>query len=282
MNLCQKRQEIEVVVADVKEKGKTIGFVPTMGALHVGHLSLIKKSLAENDYTIVSIFVNPTQFNNPDDLQNYPRTLTTDMELLATLDKDIIVFAPDSKELYQDKVTSFKYDFGNLATQMEGRFRPGHFEGVATVLQLFFKLILPDKAYFGEKDFQQLIIIKKLVALKNLSVTIIGCPIYREASGLAYSSRNSRLTPVQKKEAAFIYQVLIEVKAKFGIKSALEISEWVQKQFEKNQYLSLEYFQLCDTETLQPVSHIAENKKYRAFIAAYAGEVRLIDNMALN
>lgn len=282
MHLYEKRQEVEAVVAGYKNQHETIGLVPTMGALHKGHLTLIEQCLLENDRTIVSIFVNPTQFNNLKDLEKYPRDLEKDIALLNNLSQDIIVFAPNSNELYQNNIETKGYDFGDLADQMEGRFRPGHFDGVGTVLHIFFELLQPDNAYFGKKDFQQLAIIKKLVALENLPVQIIGCPIYREESGLAYSSRNERLSKLHREHASFIYETLIKVREKFGIDNAIQLRERVKKQFENNPYFKLEYFEICETKNLQPVSVFEKSKKYRAFIAVFADDIRLIDNIALN
>ena len=282
MRVYEKRLDIEVHVADLYKQKKTIGFVPTMGALHQGHLALMQKALAQNEALIVSIFVNPTQFNNSEDLTNYPRTLASDISLLSQLSSNIIVFAPIPKEVYGEHVITISYDFEGLEHQMEGKYRPGHFDGVGTVLKHLFDIISPTKAYFGEKDFQQLQIVKKLVEIEKMSVQIIGCPIYREASGLALSSRNKRLTNEQLLEAPLIHQALLQVKNNFGTKSVITLIEWVSDLFKNNKLLELEYFEIARVSDLKSITKKHRNTKYRAFIAVFAGEIRLIDNIALN
>ncbi len=282
MRVYEKRLDIEAYVADLQKQKKSIGFVPTMGALHQGHLALIQKALIENQTVIVSIFVNPTQFNNTEDLINYPRTLETDVMLLSNVSKDIIVFAPTPQEVYGSDTIAIKYDFEGLEHAMEGKFRPGHFDGVGTVLKHLFTITQPTNAYFGEKDFQQLQIVRKLVAIEKMPVNIIGCPIYREESGLALSSRNKRLNHDQMAAAPLIYQTLKQVQNDFGTKSAEDLNEWVARQFENNELLDLEYFEIANIADLKPVQQKQQNTKYRAFIAVFAGEVRLIDNIALN
>lgn len=263
-------------------KEKTIGLVPTMGALHKGHISLVRKAFLENDYTIVSIFVNPTQFDNKEDLKKYPKTLETDVSLLKTVSSNIIVFAPSAEEVYNENVVAKNYNFGKLEKIMEGQFRDGHFDGVGTIVEKLLKITQPTNAYFGEKDYQQLQIINKLVRIKRIPVNIIGCPIVREPNGLAMSSRNERLSPQLRQEAAFIFRTLQAAKKKFGTKSAKRVSDWVVEQFKKNTFLRLEYFTITDAVDLQPLIRKSKNKKYRAFIAVYAEDVRLIDNIALN
>lgn len=276
------KEQIGVVVDALKAQKQTIGLVPTMGALHKGHLALVEKALAENDRVVVSIFVNPTQFNNVDDLKKYPRTFDTDISLLETISKDILVYAPTIEDIYEEQVTSQKFDFDGLEFEMEGKFRTGHFDGVGTVVKRFFEIIKPDKAYFGEKDFQQLQIIKRLVEKYRIPVQIVGCEIHREPNGLAMSSRNTRLKPEYRKAAPFIYQTLLSAKKKFETKSAKEVSKWVEKQFENNKLLVLEYFIIADIETLKFVKRKTKKRTYRAFIAVYADDIRLIDNIALN
>ncbi|MFM9826177.1 pantoate--beta-alanine ligase [Flavobacterium sp.] len=260
----------------------SIGFVPTMGALHQGHLSLMQKSLSENEITVVSIFVNPTQFNNPEDLAKYPRTLEDDIHKITILDPNIIVFAPTIDNIYNGNTKSDLFDFDDLENQMEGKFRPGHFNGVGTIVKRLFEIVNPTVAYFGEKDFQQLQIIKKLVAKYNLKVTIKGCPILREPNNLAMSSRNALLSFQEKQEAAILYKTLITTKVKFEKESALEITKWVQKSFEKNPNFKLDYFQIADEKTLVPCTRKSKAKKYRAFIAVYVNNIRLIDTIPLN
>ncbi|MFC7356382.1 pantoate--beta-alanine ligase [Jejudonia soesokkakensis] len=260
---------------------KKIGLIPTMGALHEGHLSLVERGLEENDLVVVSIFVNPTQFDNAGDLKKYPRTLDADIALLKTLKGTILIFVPEAVELYQGTVVSKKYNFGSLENEMEGKHRKGHFDGVGTVVNLLFRAILPTRAYFGEKDFQQLQIVKKLVEIEKLSVDIIGCEIVREDSGLAMSSRNKRLSATQKEEAALISKTLKAVQKDFRKKSIHELNTFVKEAFASNPHLKLEYFEIANTKTLKTAFRKRKNSSYRAFIAAFAGEVRLIDNMAL-
>ncbi len=282
MQIFRDKASIELVIAEVKRAGKSIGFVPTMGALHAGHLSLVRQCAKECDVVVVSIFINPTQFDNPSDLDNYPRTLDTDIVKLESLELDLLVFAPNASELYGSKVEAEHFIFGGLEHRMEGKFRNGHFDGVGTVVKKLFEIIKPDRAYFGEKDFQQLQIIKKLIEISHLPVEIIGCPIDREANGLARSSRNERLTSSDREEAAFIYQTLLKVKQKFGTESAKNIRDWVEKEFEKHPFLKLEYFEIADGNSLITAEDIEPGLNYRAFIAAYAKDIRLIDNVALN
>ena len=283
MEVYSEKQQIASVIDALKGKKLTLGMVPTMGALHEGHLQLVKKALAENDKVVVSIFVNPTQFDNKEDLVKYPRTLEHDVALLKTVSKtDILVYAPTVNDIYEGNTVSQEFDFDGLEFEMEGKFRTGHFDGVGTIVKRFFDIVKPDKGYFGEKDFQQLAIIKKLVAKYNIPVQIIGCKIYREPSGLAMSSRNTRLKPEYKAAAPFIYKTLLEAKEKFGTKSATKVTEWVEKAFAKHEILELEYFIIADTETLKPVKRKSNKKTYRAFIAVYADDIRLIDNIALN
>lgn len=266
----------------IKTVQSTIGFVPTMGALHQGHLALMQKSLLENENTVVSIFVNPTQFNNPEDLAKYPRTLEEDVKKLTALDPNIILYAPSVEDIYDGKPLSQSFDFDGLENQMEGKFRPGHFNGVGTIVKRLFEIVEPTNAYFGEKDFQQLQIVKKMVAKNHLKVNIIGCPIYREANNLAMSSRNERLSTEERDQAAIIYQTLTAVKEKFATNSSAAISEWVQKSFKKNTRFTLEYFVIADEATLLPCSRKNKNKKYRAFIAVLVNNIRLIDTISLN
>ena len=282
MRVYEKRLDVEQDVADLHKQKKSIGFVPTMGALHRGHLALVKKAIDENQIVVVSIFVNPTQFNNSEDLINYPRTLESDIALLSQVSDDIIVFAPLPKEIYGTETKSINYDFKGLENEMEGKFRPGHFDGVGTVLKHFFRIISPTRAYFGEKDFQQLQIVRKLVVIEKMSLEIIGCPIYREESGLALSSRNKRLTQEQLLTSPLIYKTLRQVKNDFGTKSVKELTDWVSKQFKNNDLLELEYFEIAKVSDLKSIRRKRKNTKYRAFIAVFAGEVRLIDNIALN
>jgi pantoate--beta-alanine ligase len=266
----------------IKTTHSTIGFVPTMGALHQGHLALMQKSLSENENTVVSIFVNPTQFNNPEDLAKYPRTLEEDVKKLTALSPKIILYAPTVEDIYDGQPVSQSFDFDGLENQMEGKFRPGHFNGVGTIVKRLFEIVEPTNAYFGEKDFQQLQIVKKMVAKNHLKVNVVGCPIYREPNNLAMSSRNERLSTQEREAAAIIFQTLNVAKEKFKSNSATSVSEWVQKSFEKNPMFTLEYFVIADEATLLPCLRKNKNKKYRAFIAVVVNNIRLIDTISLN
>ncbi|AWG20650.1 pantoate--beta-alanine ligase [Flavobacterium faecale] len=262
-------------------QNKTIGFVPTMGALHQGHISLMQQSLNENDVTVVSIFVNPTQFNNPEDLLKYPRTIELDTEKIYGLNSDIAIFAPTVDDIYEGEVLSQSFDFDGLENQMEGKFRPGHFDGVGTIVKRLFEIVTPNNAYFGEKDFQQLQIVKKMTQKNQLPVTIVGCPIYREENGLAMSSRNERLTTEQREQASLIYKTITQAKELFQTKSAEEVTKWVESIFENNDTFELEYFQIADEATLLPCIEKSENNNYRAFIAVFVNNIRLIDTISL-
>lgn len=266
----------------IKTVNSTVGFVPTMGALHQGHLALMQQSLLENEVTVVSIFVNPTQFTNPEDLAKYPRTFEADVQKLTDLNPKIVLYAPTVEDIYEGKPTSQSFDFDGLENQMEGKFRPGHFDGVGTIVKRLFEIVAPTNAYFGEKDFQQLQIVKKMVAKNYLPVNIIGCPIYRESNNLAMSSRNERLTQEERQEAALIYKTLAEAKEKFATNSISAVSEWVKRTFQDNPYFTLEYFTIADQQTLLSSSRKNKNKKYRAFIAVLVNNIRLIDTISLN
>ena len=283
MKNFENKTELSSYVSALKGNGSTIGFVPTMGALHRGHLSLVNSGLEENDLVVVSIFVNPTQFNNEEDLIKYPRTLEADTALLETVSDDrIIIYAPSNEDIYGNDIQSQSFNFDGLEHEMEGAFRVGHFDGVGTIVKRLFEIVNPDRAYFGEKDFQQLQIIRKLVELHHLPVEIVGCPIHRAEDGLAMSSRNARLSSAHRDVAPFIYRTLMSAKVKFGTKSAQDITEWVHTQFKTEELLELEYFIIADIATLKPVKRKSTKKSYRAFIAVYAGDIRLIDNIALN
>ena len=278
MLIIQSQKELAATIIKFKASGKTIGFVPTMGALHKGHITLVENSVDENDYTVVSIFVNPTQFNNATDLEKYPRTLDRDAELLGAVDCDLI-FAPTAEELYTTEELNqrFEFDFGGLDTVMEGAFRPGHFNGVVQVVNKLFQLVKPNKAYFGEKDFQQLSIIHRMVKMYKLDIEIIDCPIVREPSGLAMSSRNERLNEEQRKKAAEISKVLFESRNFAPQKSPSEIIAWVTEQLNAVSGLKVEYYDIVDVETLLTVNNW--NKPSVGCIAVFCGEVRLIDNI---
>lgn len=282
MQIIKEKQSLKQQIQAYKKDGLSIGFVPTMGALHQGHISLIQKALSSCDKVVVSIFVNPTQFDNPEDLEKYPRNLEEDVTKIRELSDEVIIFSPAADEIYGTDVISEEFHFDGLEHQMEGKFRKGHFNGVGTIVKKLFEMVQPDKAFFGEKDYQQLQIIKKLVEKHHLNVKVIGCPIDREISGLARSSRNERLSTEQRQNAAAIYKILQQVKEDFGTKSASEITHWVINRFKTEPALELEYFEIANAETLIPVEEKNAGEKYRAFIAAYSGDIRLIDNIALN
>ncbi len=267
--------ELQDVLFRVHSAGKSVGLVPTMGALHEGHLSLMKRARRENQATVCSIFVNPTQFNNKEDLEKYPRTLEADLKLVEEYMD--FVFAPSAEEVYKVPATEH-YDFGDLEKVMEGPMRPGHFNGVGIIVKRLFDWIRPDKAYFGEKDFQQIAIIKSLVRQCNLDIQIVPCPIVREESGLALSSRNKRLSEYEHTQAANIYRILKE-SLELKTDSVAEIKKFVANEIEKIDVLKLEYYEIVDGETLQPVNSLNDSNSIVGCITVYAGEVRLIDNI---
>jgi pantoate--beta-alanine ligase len=276
MKLVSTIQELQTEIQHLAN-GKTVGFVPTMGALHAGHISLVKQAVLENPVVVVSIFVNPTQFNDPADLERYPRTLENDMKLLE-LTGCSIVFAPNAKEVYPEP-DKRKFNFGKLEKVMEGKHRPGHFNGVAQVVIRLFDMVKPTKAYFGLKDFQQLAIVKNMVKQLQLPVEIVPCAIIREKSGLAMSSRNELLTEEQRKNATVISETLFKAKELKGQKSVQEITDWVTETINKNPFLDVEYFEIVDDEQLQPVKSWDEKSTKVGCVAVFCGKIRLIDNI---
>ena len=282
MQVFHTKKKLKTHLGSLDTKNCTISLVPTMGALHKGHLTLVQQAVSENCIVVVSIFVNPTQFNNEEDLKKYPKTMEEDVFLLRGISDNIIIFAPSVSEMYSDNVKSKRFNFNGLEMVMEGQFRKGHFDGVGTIVEELLTIVEPNKAYFGEKDFQQLQIIRKLVDSVNLPIEIIGCPIFREPSGLAMSSRNERLSKRLRNEASFIYKTLQAAKVKFGTKSANYVVDWVHNKFNRHPDLKLEYIEIMEVDTLTRVPRKQKNKKYRAFIAVYVKGVRLIDNIALN
>jgi len=281
MKLIRSKFELLTDIQSLKLLGKTIGFVPTMGALHAGHIALVKRAVAENDICIVSIFVNPTQFNNITDLEKYPRNLERDAKLLENAGCELI-FAPESDMIYNsDEISNrFEFDFGGLDTVMEGKFRPGHFNGVVQIVSKFFQLIQPNKAYFGEKDFQQLAIIHNMVNILNFDVEIVDCPIIRESSGLAMSSRNERLTAEQRKKAVEISKVLFESRNFAAQLSQKKLTRWVIDKINIVPELEVEYYEIVNSITLQPL--VSWSEPAIGCIAVYCGKVRLIDNIRYN
>ncbi|WP_276379554.1 pantoate--beta-alanine ligase [Flavobacterium sp. H4147] len=282
MHIFYSKAALIAYLKTIKTANSTIGFVPTMGALHQGHLALMQRSLKENDDTVVSIFVNPTQFNNPEDLEKYPRTLEEDVKKMRGLSDKMILYAPTVDDIYEGHTVSQTFDFDGLENQMEGKFRPGHFNGVGTIVKRLFEIVTPTNAYFGEKDFQQLQIVKKLVEKNNLPVHIVGCPIFREDNQLAMSSRNERLTPEERKEASIIYKTLTEAKEIFQNGTPEETIKFVENAFKDNETFELEYFVIADESTLLPIDHKIKDKNYRAFIAVFVNSIRLIDTISLN
>jgi pantoate--beta-alanine ligase len=278
MKIFYTKTDLKAYLEAEKKQKKQIGFVPTMGALHEGHLSLLKKCASENEISIVSIFVNPTQFDNQEDLVHYPKTLADDVKLLETAKCDV-VFAPNVAEIYPKNIAATSFNFDGLEHEMEGRFRAGHFDGVGTVVKRLFEIVAPNNAYFGQKDFQQLQIVKKMVKKQQLPVKVKGCEIYREKDGLAMSSRNDRLTDAHRKIAPFIFKTLQRIKTKFDTENAQSIFKWVEKEFEKEPLLTLEYFTIADEKTLKTIREKNKKTNYRAFIAVFAGDIRLIDNI---
>lgn len=271
--------QLQSHLKDATEKGLTVGFVPTMGALHSGHLSLIRESNSDNDLTVCSIFVNPTQFNDPNDLKNYPRNFDTDLKMLEEAACDV-VFHPSVEEMYPAPVNE-KFDFGELETVMEGVHRPGHFNGVAVVVKRLFDIVKPHRAYFGLKDYQQIVIIHKMTKDLGLPIEIVPCDIIREENGLAKSSRNQLLTENERKQAGMIHRTLKHVKIKSGFNSISEIKQYVEQQFRKVKNCKLEYFEIVDMYSLKPLNSWAESTHVVGCIAVYFGKVRLIDNIII-
>lgn len=277
MKVFSTKIEIEQELVSLKVSDVKLGFVPTMGALHKGHISLINEAKKQSDIIIVSIFVNPTQFNNSKDLEKYPRTLNNDLEMLETAGADI-VFTPSESEIYPTNERK-NYNLGFIETVMEGKFRPGHFNGVAQVVSILFDIIKPDIAFFGEKDFQQLAVIKKLVKDYNYNIDIVGCKTVREEDGLAMSSRNVRLSEEERIQSANISRILFE-SGSYLKNNTLEYSKtWVINQINKFDKMNVEYFNIVNEETLEDITskHLQENA--RGCIAVFVGEVRLIDNI---
>jgi pantoate--beta-alanine ligase len=282
MEVLKNKKTLQDFIERQKEMGKRIGFAPTMGALHKGHLSLYEEARKENDLVISSIFVNPTQFNNSEDLEKYPRDINRDILILQNSGLVDAVYIPEVSDIYPEKTESQHYDFDGLENEMEGKSRPGHFDGVGTVVEELFRQIQPDNAYFGEKDFQQLAIIKKMVEKKKLPIHIKGVSIYRAENGLALSSRNQRLHEDRKQAAKIIYETLKKVNDWFKTNTISEIKEKVQDVFDHQQGMQLEYFLIADEKTLKEANSVYNDRIYRAFIVVIVDGVRLIDNMHLS
>ena len=272
--------QIQNHLTKLKSEGNIIGFVPTMGALHDGHLSLIKKSSSENDLTVVSIFVNPTQFDDSNDLLTYPKDIEKDIALIKSISENTVLFKPDSYEIYSGEIKSDEFNLNGLDKYMEGECRGNHFQGVATVVNKLLSIVKSDHVYFGEKDFQQLRIIENLVLDQKFDTKVVRCKTVRSSDGLALSSRNKKLSFSSAKIATNLFKALNFAKEKFNTLDVIEIEKKVIEQLSAHSEIQLEYFAIADEETLEPLL-IKKNKKYRAFIAAYVSGVRLIDNKKL-
>lgn len=279
MIVCTTASELQQVINKTRKTNDSIGFVPTMGALHEGHLSLIEQSARENKITVCSIFVNPIQFNNPEDLVKYPRTPEKDIALIEKSCQ--ILFMPSVEEMYPTEADE-KFSFGTLETVLEGAFRPGHFNGVAVVVSRLFNMVMPDKAYFGEKDYQQLQIIKSMTKQLNMPIEIIGCDIIREADGLAMSSRNVRLSASERALAPKIFQILSSCSSKTKTNTPSEIIDFAVGQFNITPEFKIEYIEIAEEESLNKITTFNHLTKTRMFIAVWLGGVRLIDNISLN
>lgn len=277
MKILQTIKELQTEISALKAAGKLVGLVPTMGALHAGHASLVKRSVAENDVTVVSIFVNPTQFNDKNDLAKYPRTLEADCQLLQSVGASI-VFAPSVDEVYPEPDTR-TFSYAPLDTVMEGAFRPGHFNGVCQIVSKLFDMVQPHCAYFGEKDFQQLAIIREMVRQMNYPIEIIGCPIVREEDGLAMSSRNTRLSAEERITALNISQTLFDSQSFAKSHTLAETKAFVEEGIASIDGLRLEYYEVVDDRTLQTVCEWDEAEGIVGCITVFCGEVRLIDNI---
>jgi len=277
MEILSSIKQIKLYLAKEKQNKKTIGFVPTMGALHEGHLSLVRQCIKENDICVVSIFVNPTQFNSKKDLETYPRTLEQDYALLKEIGCNY-VFVPSIEEMYPEPDTR-SFDFGTISQVMEGAHRPGHFNGVAQIVSKLFYAIEPDNAYFGEKDFQQIAVIRAMTKQLNIPVTIHSCPILRESDGLAMSSRNVRLTDQQRQKAPIIARTLKESTNFVPCKSVKEVVNYVTNTINAVPEMQIEYYEIVDGNSLEPIQDWSDSDNIVGCITVYCGEVRLIDNI---
>ena len=277
MKVVHTIKELQEELSTLRQQGKSVGLVPTMGALHAGHASLVKRCVAENQVTVVSDFVNPTQFNDLNDLKKYPRTLDADCQLLDACGASF-VFAPSVEEIYPEPDTRH-FSYAPLDTVMEGAFRPGHFNGVCQIVSKLFDIVKPDRAYFGEKDFQQLAIIREMVKQMKFPLEIVGCPIVREADGLALSSRNSRLNDEERKNALNISKTLFESRNFAASHSVAETKQFVEEAINQAPGLRLEYFELVDGRTLQSIQNWDDTDYAVGCITVFCGEVRLIDNI---
>jgi pantoate--beta-alanine ligase len=282
MNVFTSEKSLNERLSFSREQGNSLGLVPTMGALHQGHLSLVAQALKENNTVVVSIFVNPTQFNNALDLAQYPQQLTSDIALLKTISEELLIFSPTTQEIYPEGLNTKTYAFNGLDRRWEGADRPGHFMGVGTIVEKLFALVRPSRAYFGQKDFQQLAIIRELVRLKSLPITIVGCPIVRESYGLAMSSRNERLKPQEREAASVIYKALQMAVKKVSAKKPLnEITRAAVKKIHAVENTSVFYFEFVNADTLEPLETLTTLENTRIITAVDFKGVRLLDNIGL-
>ena len=277
MEIVHTIKDLQAALAALRAQGKTVGLVPTMGALHAGHASLVKRCVAENDAAVVSVFVNPTQFNDKNDLAKYPRTLDADCRLLEQCGA-AFAFAPSVEEMYPEPDTR-QFSYAPLDTVMEGKYRPGHFNGVCQIVSKLFEAVKPDRAYFGEKDFQQLAIIREMVRQLKFPLQIVGCPIVREEDGLALSSRNARLSAEERQQALKISQTLFASRDYAKSHTVAETQKFVEDAIEAAPGLRLEYFELVDGNTLQKIAKWEDTSYAVGCITVFCGEVRLIDNI---
>ena len=283
MKSFSAKSDLQTYLNPLRKKKKKIGFVPTMGALHKGHLSLVKRALYKSDVCVVSIYVNPTQFNDAKDLEGYPRTVESDIQMLRHLSEDIIVYLPTNEDIYGEAVELNDFNFMGLDKIMEGANRPGHFKGVANVVERLFDAVQPKFAFFGEKDFQQLRIIQYLNKKHRWRTTIVPCPTSREHNGLALSSRNQKLSEASREKCGLIYETLKQIKLKFSTNTMENLKLYVEKKISMHRdFIELEYFEIADEITLTPAQKNQKKLKYRAFIAVRVDGVRLIDNIQLN
>ncbi len=280
MIIIKKAKDLAAIVNNAIIAKKSIGFVPTMGALHSGHLSLIAQSAKENQLTICSIFINPTQFNNPDDFKKYPVTIETDIDLLEKCGSQVL-FLPDTTEIYPQDFKSIHYELGYLETILEGKFRPGHFQGVCQVVDRLLSMVKPDKLYIGQKDFQQCLVISRLLELREFKIKLIICPTLRESDGLAMSSRNARLDPEQRKLAPKIYETLLMIKNTFSDSDPKELIKKATNHLNAAGF-ETEYIEIADAESLRSPELSNNNKRHVVLVAAYLKDIRLIDNLLLD
>jgi pantoate--beta-alanine ligase len=281
MEIFKQIAPLKAFLKDIRRQGKSIGLVPTMGALHEGHISLIKASTSQNQLTVSTIYVNPTQFNNENDLLKYPRTLDKDTKLLREVGCDVL-FCPENSEIYPEK-SLIKLDFGDLDKVMEGQFRPGHFSGVGLVVSKFLNIVEPDNAYFGQKDWQQFAVIQLLVEELKFNVTLHSVPTLRESDGLALSSRNLRLDAMQRKQATVFFEALTFAKREIQAgKTITKVKKAVKTIVEKEAGITLEYFEIANSKNLKLLDNVSGSENPIMCIAGYVGEIRLIDNMFLD